>query len=185
MGVPIIRNPRLANFTWSFPGTRMQAIIEAALLTLLMVVAASTKMRALGKFGRRFLRRRTVVTWFRHIDLRKLRPHQTRNKVCISPKFSAENAKYLGPTDKNVFSHFLVLSCVRRLLPGMATGSVCGMYYCPRARRESKWQADGSRGRHRCGCALKPEVVANSFVLKFSPRIDWWAECMQPLALRA
>ena len=38
-----------------------------------------------------------------------------------------QNANYLGPTDKYVFSHFFLLSCLRKLLPGMATGSVRGL----------------------------------------------------------
>ena len=153
---PSSPNPCLANFKWSLPGTLMSAFVETALLTFFLVVTASSEMRALWKFRGRFLRRRTVVAWFCHLVTRKLRRHQTRNKVRISPKFAVvKTPNTWDQLTRTSSATSCFFPAYVKLLPGMATGSVSGAYNCPLAMRELKWQADGRlQGLRSYSCTL-------------------------------
>ena len=130
--------------------------LETALLTFFMVVTASSEMQALWKFRGLFLRRRTVVVWFCHLVTRKLRRHQTRNKVPISPKFAAvKTPNTWDQLTRTSSATSCFFPAYIKLLPGMATGSVSGAYNCPLAMRELKWQADGRlQGLRRYSCTL-------------------------------
>ena len=63
---PHFRKPIFTNATWRFSNTQRHPVVETTFLTAMMVVTATSKVRASWELELRFLRRQTV-TWFRHL----------------------------------------------------------------------------------------------------------------------
>ena len=89
--------------------------------------------------------------------------HQTRNKPCFFFFYQIRQLNAPSNWDwlTTVFSLFLLPSAYVKSCLGWQMVTFSGAYDCPLARQELKWGAGGRpRGQHRCGCALKTEVVA-------------------------
>ena len=165
---PSFRKLVLANVTWRILGAESQAIVEAALLTSVVVIAPSSIVRAARKLQLQ-LHGWRPITWLCHLVLLS-KSEQLFTQVGIKSNSEPKGCQkhpLLRPTgerSKRPQTNFV--SSFENAWEGHSD-SACQIHIRTQARQELKWQIGGCRALLRCGCARKPECDSMLFVLKF------------------